>query len=118
MAEKKSENLNRKVLPVRDHSKLKFPHIDHNEIEIQGKVEEKEEPKQEEKKSTGPRGQEIINGKVLLGRGVDLSVPLPIYLPVGRKGNYEITVDKSKHTGPGAVNSLFGYNFYIKHFQK
>ena len=37
----------------------------------------------------------------MLGRGVDLNVPLPIYLPVGRKGNYEIEVDKEGHTGPG-----------------
>ena len=45
--------------------------------------------------------KEIINGKVILGRGIDLNVPLPIYLPKDRKGNYEVEIDKSGHTGPG-----------------
>ena len=92
------------MLPKRDHSKLKFPHIEGNEIAL-----EKNEPakviKKEVVKQSGPRGQEMVNGKVLLGRGTDLGVPLPIYLPNGRYGNWEPKeeghYDKSKHSGPG-----------------
>lgn len=91
------EKLDRAVLPKRDHSKLKFPHIEGNEIAL----EQKDEPKHEDKAKNGPRGHEMINGKVILGRGTDLKVPLPIYLPKSRLGNYEVEIDRSGHTGPG-----------------
>ena len=101
-------NMDREVLPVRDHSKLGFPHIEHKEIQMSDEPDNKifpdENPEVKEPViETGPRGQDIINGKVLLGRGVDLNVPLPIYLPVGRSGNYEPVIDKSGHTGPGKI---------------
>ena len=76
--------------------KLKFPHIEGNEIELPKETKE-DKPKAE--KHAGPRGQEMINGKIILGRGTDLTVPLPIYLPKDRKGNYEPEIDKSGHTG-------------------
>jgi len=96
------DSLDRKVLPKRDHSKLEFPHFESNEIDLNSQKEALEEAKHNDPvHETGPRGQEIVNGKVLLGRGIDLNVPLPIYLPVGRKGNYEIEVNKEGHTGPG-----------------
>ena len=56
--------MDRAVLPKRDHSKLKFPHIEGNEIELP-----KGEPKQEEPvKQSGPRGQEkrLILMKILI----------------------------------------------------
>ena len=39
------------------------------------------------------------------------SVPLPVYLPNGRKGNYEPEIDKTGHTGPGE----FGAAVHTEH---
>ena len=96
------EKLDRAVLPKRDHSKLKFPHIEGNEIALEDQHQQQHEEKKKPKVSkNGPRGAEMINGKVILGRGVDLGVPLPIYLPKSRLGNYEVEIDRAGHTGPG-----------------
>ena len=67
----------RQVLPKRDHSKLALPHIEGNEV----KLEKVEAVVEEAKRDYEPEVVEAWDGRkvTLIGRGEDLSVPLPIY---------------------------------------
>ena len=91
------------VLPKRDHSKLALPHIEGNEVDL-----EKIKPVVEEKKlDYEPEVVDSWDGRkvTLIGRGEDLSVPLPIYLShtSDKLGNYEPEIDMTGHDGPGEL---------------
>lgn len=106
----------RQVLPKRDHSKLAFPHIEGNEIPL-------EHPKEADPNRNSEVAESWDGRKVtLIGRGEDLTVPLPVYLPHEKIGNYEPVIDKTGHDGPGEegarVNTLPEEEEHVKEIIK
>lgn len=99
--DKEHLNLDREVLPKRDESKLEFPHIGGNEIDVAAK-----RPQESNRNSARkPETMKTWDGRTvtLVGRGIDESVPEPFYRTDGKEGNYENRppVEKDGHDGPG-----------------